>query len=106
MSETTETADRAITRTRKVLAGEGMLQCVKSFRYRGRAFLAGKTRVAPDHEAVAAMPTAFEPAMVGDEDPDVQRFAAEQGLTTRTTSGEPMLGLDHEPTPGRETWRL
>jgi len=43
-----EFEETGTVRTRRVVRGEGMLQCVRDFRYAGEKFKRGKSRVAPE----------------------------------------------------------
>ena len=76
----TETADRAIIRTRKVLAGQGMLTPRRAFRYGGQLFEPERTRVSVDYEAARLRPDLFRPAWDQDDSSEIERFREEQGL--------------------------
>jgi hypothetical protein len=59
---------------RQVLRGEGMLVVRESFDFEGQLYQAGRTRVAPDHEAAVKFPAQFLPAWRQDTSPEIMRF--------------------------------
>jgi hypothetical protein len=70
-----------VRRERRVLAGEGMLECVNSFSLTsGKRYTKGKTRVAPDHQVANAFPSYFAPAMSDDTDSEVVAWRSRHGL--------------------------
>src|SRR6476619_4660907 len=61
-------------RSRRVIAGEGMLTPVRDFTWRGDRWVASRDQVAPDHEVVQEHPERFTACYAKESDPGVLAF--------------------------------
>jgi hypothetical protein len=76
-------------RTRRVIAGEGMVTPVQDFTWRGDQWIANRDHVVPEHEVVQEHPERFTPCYPKESSPGVLAF-----LERKRALGQ------------REPWRL